>query len=294
MSCLYDILNDLAISASLKEKTAEKKFLFKEHSNYLKEGDIITLDRAYGDFSVISFLASNAINFVIRASKNSFSAARKLSSAMKNDPVDGGITDDILIKLEQSSRQKEFIRQKGLLEEVRVRFIRLVLPNGDVEILITNLLDSQEFPASDIGEIYRLRWCVETFFDRLKNIFELQRFSAKLLNSILQDFHGIVFLTTLESLLSKRAEEEIEIECRTANRKHFYKVNHSISLCVLLNRIVELFFNKNCSLMDLLDELTFLFKKNPVIIRKDRMTPRVKPTSSQKLWFYKYKKKVIA
>jgi len=294
LSCLYDILNDLTINASLKEKRAEKKFLFEDHYNYLNKGDIIVLDRAYADFSIISFLNSKEINFVIRTSKNSFKMAKTLSNSRSSDPIGGGITDDIRVELEQTPKQKKFIREESLQEEVNTRFIRLVLPNGDVEILITNLLDEQEFPASDIGNIYKLRWCVETFFDRLKNIFEVQRFSAKRLNSILQDFHGIIFLTTLESLLSKIAEEELVNMCQEVDRKYSYKINHSVSLSVLLDHLVDLFFNKNRTLLELLNEVSFLFKKNPVIVRKNRINLRGNLINSQKLWFWKYKKKVIA
>lgn len=294
LSCLYDILNNLSVHSSLTEKKAEKKFIFKEHYPYLSKRDIVVLDRAYADFSVFSFLSFNDINFVIRASKNSFTLARTFSNSLPNDPVGGGVTNDELVDLKISSRQRKFVRDNRLKEQIPIRFIRFVLPNGNPEVLITSLLDKNQFPASDIVEIYKLRWEVETYFDRLKNIFEVQRFSTKLLDSILQDFYGIVFLTTLESLLIKEADEELAQESKDAKRMYPYKVNHSVSLSALLDRIVTLFLDENGKVKDLLVKLTFIFKKNPVVVRKGRSILRKDLTSSQKLWYWQYKKKMIA
>lgn len=242
----------------------------------------------------MSFLDFNDINFVIRASKGSFTLARNWAITRSTDPAGGGITDDEIVELNVSSHQRKFIRENGLKSQISVRFIRFVLPNGEPEVLLTNLLDKDEFPASDIAEIYRLRWGVETYFDRLKNIFEIQRFSAKRLGSILQDFHGIVFLTTLESILIKDANKDLVQEPILSKRKHSYKVNHSVSVSALLDRIVTLFFSEDAKIKYVLKELSMLFKKNPVVVRKGRIILRKELTSSQALWYWKYKKKVMA
>jgi hypothetical protein len=52
------------------------------------------------------------------------------------------------------------------------------------------------------------RWGIETYYDRLKNIFAVARFSGRTVRSSEQDFFGVIFLTTLERVLSKAADKE--------------------------------------------------------------------------------------
>ncbi|NRS90585.1 hypothetical protein HNQ02_003530, partial [Flavobacterium sp. 7E] len=40
---------------------------------------------------------------------------------------------------------------------LKVRLIRIVLSNGEIEVLMTSLLDSQTFPANMFKELFFLR-----------------------------------------------------------------------------------------------------------------------------------------
>jgi hypothetical protein len=46
--------------------------------------------------------------------------------------------------------------------------------------------------------VYGWREGGETYYDRLKNIFEVERFSGRSVLSIEQDFYGVIFLATLQ------------------------------------------------------------------------------------------------
>jgi hypothetical protein len=73
---------------------------------------------------------------------------------------------------------RAFVKQHGLAESLRLRLIRVGLDNGSTEVLLTTLLDSPAYPAPEFKQVYGWRWGEETFFDRLKNIFEAERFSG--------------------------------------------------------------------------------------------------------------------
>lgn len=45
---------------------------------------------------------------------------------------------------------------------IEVRLVRVQLPNNKVEILITSLLDSQEYPSNLFKKLYAYRWRIET------------------------------------------------------------------------------------------------------------------------------------
>jgi hypothetical protein len=95
-------------------------------------------------------------------------------------------------------RQKDFVGAPGLAHRLRVRLVKIELEDGAVEVLGTSLLDAKPFPAADLKRVYDRRWGVETYYDRLKNIFAVERFSGRSVLSSEQDFFGLILLTTLE------------------------------------------------------------------------------------------------
>lgn len=46
-------------------------------------------------------------------------------------------------------------------EGVKVRLIKVKLPNGQLQIMATSLMDTRAFPATTFGDLYRKRWCIE-------------------------------------------------------------------------------------------------------------------------------------
>jgi len=48
-------------------------------------------------------------------------------------------------------------------QSLRLRLIRVELEDGEVEVLITNLIDEEAFPANAFKELYHLRWGAEIY-----------------------------------------------------------------------------------------------------------------------------------
>jgi transposase len=107
-------------------------------------------------------------------------------------------------------------------------------------VLATSLLDAKGVPALALKTLYGWRWGIETYYDRLKNSFEGERFSGRTVRSIEQDVFGGIFLTTLESVLSKAAEAELARESAAAQRKHVAQVNHAVSYLALVDHTMVL------------------------------------------------------
>jgi hypothetical protein len=123
-----------------------------------------------------------------------------------------------------------------------VRLVRVDLPNGEIEILMTSLLDSQLYSSSMFNELYFLRWGIETFYDELKNKLKVEYFTGYSLMSVQQDFYCAIFISNLQSLIVNDLEEELQIKKRST--KLDYKINKNLSNGFLKNRILELFFNE--------------------------------------------------
>jgi hypothetical protein len=284
-SVAYDLLNEMGISAVIDKKRAEKEFLFDTHIDKTQEGDILVMDRLNADYGVMAYIMKKRREFVIRFPRGSFVEVRRFWDSGKSQEV---------VELGVTQKQKEFVRKKGLAKRIRVRLVRVELDNREVEVLGTSLLDKEGWTKEDLKWIYGKRWAVETYFDRIKNVFEVERFSGQSVLSIEQDFYGVIFLSTLQGVLSREAQEELKEESEGKGTKNMQQVNQSVGYSAVLDYIVELFMNDQKSVEQTLDELHHLFKTNPTLRREGRKFERNKATPSQKLWFYRYDKRIIA
>lgn len=57
----------------------------------------------------------------------------------------------------------------------RARRITLDRPGEETVVLITDLLDEPEYPATDLLELYRARWGIERVFQQITEVFDLRR-----------------------------------------------------------------------------------------------------------------------
>ncbi|MBI3303774.1 MAG: IS4 family transposase [Deltaproteobacteria bacterium] len=284
-SVCYDLPDDLALDATLGKQQAEKESLFASHLAATVPSDVVVLDRGYADYSVMAFLLHHQRDFVIRFPRRGFTAIRAFWASGAQEQV---------VELRVPDRQKPFVVAHGLTQTLRLRLVKVVLADGQVEVLGTSLLDAKEFPAADLKTVYGWRWGVETYYDRLKNIFEVERFSGHGVLSIEQDFYGLIFLTTLESVLGKGAEAELAQESAAAQRKYVARVNHAVSYLALVDHTVALLLDPPGTVEETLATLHFLFKTNPTLPRPGRRFPRNKVSGYRKLWFHRYIQRTIA
>jgi hypothetical protein len=88
--------------------------------------------------------------------------------------------------------------------------VRIGLGQGQVEILMTSLLDSNQYPTNQFKELYFKRWGVETFYDELKTKLRIEHFSGYSNQSILQDFKAALFVSNVQTLIISELEEELK------------------------------------------------------------------------------------
>lgn len=284
-SVCYDLLNDVALDATLGKQVAEKEWIFTSHLQVMTPGDVIVLDRGYADYGVMAFLLHHQRDFVIRMPRRRAGAIRVFWDGPEQDQV---------VEVVVPERQGAFVKQHGLASRVRVRFVKIALADGGVEVLATSWLDAQAVSAATLKTLYGWRWGVETYYDRLKNLCEVERFSGRTVRSIEQDFFGVIFLTTLESVMSKSAEAELTQESAAAQRKHVARVNHAGSSLALVDHTVALLLDPPGTVEDTLATLHFLFKTNPTLHRPGRRFSRHRRSGFRRAWFYRYVVRAVA
>ena len=167
-SVLYDLRNDLGLSAALGPKQAEKTHLFATHLAVTRRGDVLVCDRAYANYSVMAMLLAWQCHFVIRFPRQSFTAVNAFWASAAPERV---------VTLTVPTSARTYVTEQQLPSTLRVRLLKVQLPSGEVEVLGTDLLDARRYPAAEFKGVYGWRWKHETYHDRIKNIFEIERFS---------------------------------------------------------------------------------------------------------------------
>ena len=106
---------------------------------------------------------------------------------------------------------------------IKLRLVRVKLPKGNVEILMTSLIDVKVYPNTNFKELYQKRWGVETFYDELKNKLKIEHFSGYSNQSILQDFYTALFISNVQTLIVSEIEDELAEQ--NSQKKYDYKIN---------------------------------------------------------------------
>ena len=83
-----------------------------------------------------------------------------------------------------------------------VRLIRNIAPNGQIRVLMTNLLDAQSYPAAQFSALYHQRWRVEEAFKRIKHRLRLEATTGLNYLALQQDFAAKILADNLCALLS--------------------------------------------------------------------------------------------
>lgn len=229
-STLCDVLSGYIIHANIEDTTIDERTLAMEHLEYFKtfhkSKDIIIFDRGYPSKALIRYLTKSNMRFVIRMQK-SF-----------NKDIDNTDKPDFHV----------------LIDNCKVRIIKLTLNNGETEVLVTNL-SKTSFAHSEFKELYSLRWGIETKYNTLKNKLEVETFSGKTVVSILQDFYATMYLSNLVSAIKSKTDEIIGIDSKNKRLKYEYKTNENLLIGKLKNKLIKIILNDN------LRERKFLLNK---------------------------------
>lgn len=285
-SFLYDVLNEVAINPVLDRKRSEKSFVLLEHRPYFRPEAIVLYDRAYADYAVMAFHVAIGVDFVIRGkSSHTFKEVEAFISSPETDRI---------VTVRSTAKQECWVEELELPRQVQVRLVKVALDDGAVEVLMTSLSDVEKYPAEEFKSLYAKRWGVETYFDRLKNLFEVERFSSRKVNGIEQDFYGIVFLTTLASVLLKEEDERARRWSEERGLKYTYKVNRAVCYAALVDQAVELLLDERKSADEAEEELRTRLRGMWIPERPGRRNERRAKSPSFRMRFQRYVKRIWA
>ena len=261
VSVLHDVLSELVLEGILSPLKTGEITLAHKHVNQLRENDLVILDRGYPSFLLAFEILNQKADFLFRCRYDFNHVTKKFMASEKQDAV-----------LEITPGKNQAFKSTRITKDsiIKVRLIKVTLDSGEIELLMTSLLDNETYPYECFKSLYFRRWHVETFYNRIKNILVVENFSGLTKHAILQDFYCTLFICNVQSLIIEEAQTEVNH--KKIKRKYEYKINSSISLGLMKDKILDLFINKGAQAT--LEELEKILIKQVIPIRKGRSYPR--------------------
>jgi len=275
LSVLYDLLNRIGLDARLAPVATGEVALAAGQLAQGQKNDVLIWDRGFTGFVLMAQVLAREAHFIGRCSKSSFAAAQEMFRFNR-----AGRSK--VVKLVAASDQRAALKKLGLPLELIVRFVSVRLPTGELEVLVTSLLDETLYPTQEFLEVYHFRWHHETYHQMLKGRLDLENWSGQTVEAVLQDVQAAVFVSNVESLLSQEAQEELS--AHDSGRQYPARVNRAVSYHALKERMLDLLWSQR-PIQNVLEEIQLWMQSNPVSVRPDRSPPR-RPQSFHRSYHY--------
>jgi len=256
-SVAYDLMAHVAYDCRIGSYSLSERALLDKHLDRLEalgvKNPCIIADRGYPSYDLVETLIDRGFSFVLR-----------ISEVWKN-----------VISWMHGTNDKELdYEYKGKTYTFRCLKIDL----GDkFEYLITNL-DRATLSLDEAKYVYSLRWEVETFFGFVKTELELENFSGKTVNSVLQEFYATMTIANMCLCFINDADEEIASEQASSKRIYEHQANRRLSVGQIVPKFLEFIFTGSAKKRNMLwDEVEQYCARFSEPIRPGRNPARKTP-----------------
>jgi hypothetical protein len=264
VSQMFDPLNKITVEALIGPKALGEREYAACHFALIGSGDLVLLDRGYPAFWLFVLILSRDAQFCARVSVGVWNVVDQF--------VTSGLPEQIVELSPCSTAQQECQARQLPAHPITVRLLRIELNSGEIEVLITSLLDQARYSYAAFKDLYHQRWPVEEDYKVLKLRVEVENWSGKSTLSIYQDFHAKVFTANLAALLAHPAQKEVALQSQS--KQYTYQINFSHLLSKMKDTVVRLL---RCPVIeDILDSLWQIMLHTVEPIRPGRKFPRNK------------------
>lgn len=228
----YDLLNQLLTKVTFHTNQVSEVVVAMRSIAQIPRDVLMVYDRGFASH-IIPFLHTHFGSKCIIRLPLGFNASTKRF-------VTCGLKEQIITeKLTKTARKS--LQELGLEHlaqtHITYRLIRVILPDGQIEVLLTTLLDQKRFKQACFAELYRKRWGIESCFFVLKSFFQLANFSSYIVNNCWQDIYAHFILYNIQSALF--AAKQAQIKSINHRREHNYKPNRNVTVGLLKRFLVH-------------------------------------------------------
>lgn len=262
ISTWYDVLNKVSIEMKVEPWYSDERNLAHRHIESANHNDLILYDRGYPCFSLYAAHMLRNVQFVMRLAKNWSRETIDFENSSANERI-------IEIKAHRPETKLRCADNNVSTDPVKVRLIKVILPSGKNEILITSLTNKSIYPRKLFKDLYHLRWGIEEDYKLKKLWLEYENFSGKSSESVLQDLHAKVFTQNISAIIACGASSLVDK--KNEGRKRKYQINKAQTLSKLKNNIYA-FTQRNANI--LVSKLLKIFSETLEPIRAGRAEAR--------------------
>lgn len=264
VSMLYDVLNYITLDAKLAPLSTGERELCRGHFDYMKEGDLVLLDRGYPSLGLFFEMIARKIHFCARMTNDWWLEVKQMLAEGEMDKI---------VSFQLPKKFHYLLKEYNISStEIQCRLIQVKLPNGEVMVLCTSLLDQEKYPYEHFSDLYHLRWNEEEGYKLYKSRCHLESFSGKTSIAVKQDFYANVFTMNLCAALAHPIEEKVRQETSGKNRKHPCKINRTNAIGAIKESLIGIFIKKKYKRA--IASFDQILEKTPEIVRPDRKFPR--------------------
>ena len=174
---LFDVLNGVMLGAELSQTEIGEGDLAEWLLARAQLGDLVLYDRNFPSFYLLSLHARAGIDYCMRTPTGRFNAVAEFVASGERE---------CWVAISPCDKARKDCLRNGLdIAPIRVRLVRVDLPSGEVEVLMTSL--GQAIAASELAALYHLRWGIEEGYKLHKCRGELENFTGRTVRSVYQD-----------------------------------------------------------------------------------------------------------
>lgn len=236
LNALYDMLQNTYVDAIVQKKTDEAAALCTMlDRSPIKDIALVIADRGYESFNNLAHILRKGWKFLFRIKdihSNGIASTFDFPDGEFDIPV------SLTLSRKQTNEAKQLYKDKlhfrflpinvrfdyldlyqSLYYNLSFRVVRFLLPDGNYEVIITNL-DAGDFPPDELKKLYALRWGIETSFRDIKHSLGALFFHSKKVEFISQELFAALIMYNLTELT-------LSLVVLSQNRTYIYRVNFS-------------------------------------------------------------------
>lgn len=167
-------------------KQTGENSLFRTLHSALWEGDVVLADRCFSGWFDLALLTQRGVDVVVRKHQlraSDFRTGKRLGK------------DDHVVRLGKPQRPEWLSaeRYEALPAELELREVRVHVKQRGFRsqrlVVVTTLVEPEDFPAHEIAELYRRRWQAELHLRSLKVVLQMDHLRCKTPHRVRNEFY---------------------------------------------------------------------------------------------------------
>lgn len=275
-SSVQDVLNGFILDGIVDDYKSAELPLMHQHlqniENMITSSKTIWIfDRGYTAMELYARIIEMNSYFIVRLRKDSYKEEMK-TIIDEDSPISLNIDGNRLKKFHDTELKNIYSKKWT----INLRIVTITNNNGEKYSLLTNI-PKEVLNTNEIGEIYKLRWGIETNYNTMKNRIYIENYSGKRRICIEQDIYSKFLKFNIFNYLKIKFNKLIKIKKEKQGDYRQYQVDQANLIRNLKDKLLSILLSKSKKIRE---KLVKNFHKScmryPNRVRKNKTTPRKK------------------